>query len=80
MPAGFSCTLSTQNSSGYPLCVTCPEPSFLEEINYPLFLLGWSGIAQTKELLDSEALRQISSLSYGVITGLVLSFIREPLE
>jgi hypothetical protein len=41
---------------------------------------GWSGIAQTKELLDSEALRQISSLSYGVITGLVLSFIREPLE
>jgi hypothetical protein len=73
-------TLSTQNFSGYPLYVTCPEPLILEEINYPLFLLGGSGIAQSKEPLDSEALKQISSLSYGVITSLVLSFIREPLE
>ncbi len=32
------------------------------------------------EPLDREDLKQISSLSYDVITRLVLSFIQEPLE
>ena len=72
--------LGAQNFSGYPLYVTCPDPSALEEINYPLFLLGRSGMAPPKEQLDSEVLSQVSSLSYRVITSLVLSLIREPLE
>jgi hypothetical protein len=72
-------TLSPRNLSRYPLFVTCPDPSVLEKVSYPLFLVGDCGLALPAPL-ETQALRQISSLAHRLVSTVVLKLLREPLH
>src|ERR1039458_4656218 len=62
---GVQRALSARNFSGYPLFATCPDPSVLAKVNYPLFLLADSGRA-LNPALDSDAQRQIGGVSHQI--------------
>jgi hypothetical protein len=72
-------SLSTANFSGYPLFATCPDPSVLAKLNYPLFLLVDSGRA-LNPVLDDNAQLQIAGLAHQVISSLVIKLMREPVQ
>jgi len=69
-------TLGKNNFWGYPLYATAPQGAQLDRINYPLLLLSESGFPLT-DRLDNQAREHTSSLSYRVLSALVLSLVRE---
>jgi len=72
-------TLSTGELCGYPIYATCPDLTALDGLNYPVFLLGDSGVL-LQESLDGQEANQIVSLSHRIITSLVLYLLREPVQ
>jgi hypothetical protein len=72
-------TLSAGELCGYPIFATCPDVTALEDLNYPLFLLGDSGLP-LQGLLDCQAVGQIANLSHRIISSLVLYLLREPVQ
>jgi len=69
--------LSNGELCGYPIFATCPDNAALDGLNYPLFLLGDSGLP-LPECVDDEAVGQIAALSHRIITSLVLYLLRNP--
>jgi hypothetical protein len=72
-------TLSAHNFSGYPIFATCPDPTVLDNFNYPVFLLSETGMP-LHEPLSAEHAAHITNLSHHVLTSLLLNFIRERLQ
>lgn len=72
-------TLSARNFAGYPIFATCPDPTVLDNFNYPVFLLSETGMP-LHEPLTPEVAAHISNLSHHVITTLLLNFIRERMQ
>jgi hypothetical protein len=65
--------------SGYPLYTTAPEFGIPSSLNYPLFVLGETGVP-LQDTLGSEVLAQVTNLSHQVLTSLVLALRRDPVH
>ncbi len=61
--------LSKGELCGYPIFVTCPDDTALDGLNYPLFLLGDSGLL-LQECLDEQAVGQMKVAQMETRNGL----------
>jgi hypothetical protein len=66
------------NLRRYPLFASSANPTGLDGLNFPLFLLGRSGTSLMEPLISSEARLQITSLAHRVITAILRQLIRAP--
>src|SRR6266404_5107271 len=69
--------LLKENLRRYPLFATSANPTRLDGLDYPVFLMGRSGVSMV-EPLSNDAKLQITSLAHHIITAVVMKLIREP--
>jgi hypothetical protein len=62
--------------SGYPIYASCFNDAIVKDLNYPVFLLGDSGLP-LQENLTQDSFQAFANLSYQVITRLTQGLIRE---